>query len=457
MKLKRYLEFLKESIETASIWKIDENKIREFLIELEDAEYIILVTFGFVGTKAKHFYNRPTEYSEVFTEKILANELTNLAISIEIQSSSKTSNADVTDDFLAALSAIEMECDADIELHEIYDNYGNYGGKLNLDDLLIKGGIFTGVEPGDEYSGTEIEGSLFVFVKFNNQIKFTPKQLGDFYGWNCDEETEDNIYVHVDLEDMADNILSSRSQWEKTLVAGEEALWDHYDISGYYPDINSLFEYTLDKENGNLLIKSMIKEAGGLEDIKRHIGDECDNDVYDKVKEMSEEELIDYLINKNNRYFTERYKDTLKQLSKNSEIFGDINQTVADWELGAHVHDNYQELLSEFDRCVGDEFKFTKFKKEVEKSWKAKSADGNEVIHKYTEEETFYRIQFDNKWIEDWDSADLYNYNLDGIFKEYCGNLERYDLNPRFSDYGDVDSKKMNSEIKAILNKFLSE
>jgi hypothetical protein len=445
-KLKKYLEFLKESLETSSIWKIDENKIREFFIELEDAEWIILVTFGFVGEKKEYFYNRPTEYSEVFTEKILANELTNLAISIEIQSSSKTQNVDLTDDFLQALDAIEMECDADIEL---YDN----GGKLNKDDLLIKGGIFTGVEPVDEYSGTEIEGHLFVFVKFNNGIKFNPKQLADFYGWKCDEEKEGNIYVHVDLEDMANYILSSKSQWEKTLVSGEESLWDHYDISHYYPDINSLFEYTLDKESANLLIKAVIKEAGGLDDIKRHIEDECDNGVYDKIKEMSEEELIDYL--KNN--FTERYKDTLKQLGKNSEIFGDINQTVADWELGAHVHDNYGELLSEFDRCVGDEFNFTKFKKEVERSWKSKDAEGNEVIHKYTEKETFYRVQFENKWIEDWDSEDIFKYNLDGIFSEYCGNLERYELRPHFSDYGDVDSKAMNSEIKAILTKFLSK
>jgi hypothetical protein len=442
-KLKKYLEFLKESIETSSIWKIDENKIREFLIELEDAEYIILVTFGFVGEKKEYFYNKPTEYSEIFTEKILSNELTNLAISIEIQSSSKTSNADVTDDFLAAVSAIEMECDADIEL---YDN----GGKLSQDDLLIKGGIFTGTEPEDEYSGTEIEGSLFVFVKFNNGVKFNSKQLADFYGWKCDKETEGSIYVHVDLEDMANYILSSKSQWEKTLVAGEEDLWDYYDISSYYPDINSLFQYTLDKDNANLLIKSMIKEAGGLEDIKGYIGDECDNDVYDKVKEMSEEELIDYLLK-------ERYKNTIKQLGRNSEIWSDINQTVADFELGAHVHDNYEELLSEFDRCVGDEFNFTKFKKEIEKSWKSKDAEGNEVIHKYTKEETFYRIQFDNKWIEEFDSEDLFKFNLDGIFREYCGNLERYELKPRFSDYGHVDSKKMNSEINSILTKFLSK
>ena len=206
----------------------------------------------------------------------------------------------------------------------------------------------------------------------------------------------------------------------------------------------------LDKENANLLIKSMIKEAGGLDDIKRHIADECDNSVWNEVKEMSELELIDYLLK-------ERFNNTIKQLVKKSEIFSEINQTVADWELGAHVHDNYRELLSEFDSCVSDEFNFTKIKKEVEKSWKSKDREGTEVVKKYLEEETFYRIQFDNKWVEEWDSEDLFRHNLDGIFREYCGNIERYELNPRFSHYGHVDIKALNSDIKSILTRYLSK
>ena len=68
--LRKYLEFIKEALETSSIWKIDENKIREFLIELEDAEYLISVTFGFVNTKKDYYYNRPTVETEVFGEKI---------------------------------------------------------------------------------------------------------------------------------------------------------------------------------------------------------------------------------------------------------------------------------------------------------------------------------------------------------------------------------------------------
>jgi hypothetical protein len=438
-RLKKYLEFIKESLDTDSIWKIDENKIREFLIELEDAEYIIFVNFGF-----SHGEWGPTDNLDdiYFSEKVLANDPVRPGIQIEIQRSSKTSNVDVTDDFLAALSAIEMECDADgIELS---DN----GGKLDKNSLLLKGGIFTGVEPDDDYSGTEIEGTLKVFIIISEEVKLNPKQLADFYGWECDEKTEDNIYVHVDLEDMADNILSSSSHWKKTLLGGEEGLWDHYDTSDYYPSTNSLFQYTLDKENANLLIKSMIKEVGGLENFINHIGDECSDEAYDNVKDKSEQEVIDYLLK-------ERYHETIKQLSSNSEIYSDINQTCADYEMSAHLHDNYNELVSEFDDCVNDEFKFTKIKKEVEKSWKSKDADGNEVVKKYTEEETFYRVEFDNNWIEEWDSEDIFKYNLDGIFREYCGNLDKCELKPRFSDYGHVDSKAMNSEIKAILTKYL--
>jgi len=437
MKLKRYEQFIKESLETSSIWEIDENKIREFLIELEDAHYSIIVTFGFVNIMKKYFYNRPTVESEVFDEKILSNQPTRPAISIIIQSTAETPNSDVTDDLLTVLDVIEFETDSQIEL---FDNCG----KIDRDDLEAQGGFFI------KSSDLEIEGPLFIFVKLNAEIKFTQKQMADFYGWECDEEERDNIYVHVSLEDMADYILSSKSEWEKTLVQGEESLWDHYDISDYYLDINSLFQYTLDKENANLLIKSMIKEAGGLDDIKRHIADECDNSVWNKVKEMSELELIDYLLK-------ERFNNTIKQLVKKSEIFSEINQTVADWELGAHVHDNYRELLSEFDSCVSDEFNFTKIKKEVEKSWKSKDREGTEVVKKYLEEETFYRIQFDNKWVEEWDSEDLFRHNLDGIFREYCGNIERYELNPRFSHYGHVDIKALNSDIKSILTRYLSK
>ena len=40
----------------------------------------------------------------------------------------------------------------------------------------------------------------------------------------------------------------------------------------------------------------------------------------------------------------ERFYDTLKQLCTNSDITDEIKQTVADWEMSAHVDDNYKSI-----------------------------------------------------------------------------------------------------------------
>ena len=50
MKLKRYIQFIKESlkedIEEGNLWKLDEYQIREYFIDFEDAGYLITVEFG---------------------------------------------------------------------------------------------------------------------------------------------------------------------------------------------------------------------------------------------------------------------------------------------------------------------------------------------------------------------------------------------------------------------------
>jgi len=55
------------------------------------------------------------------------------------------------------------------------------------------------------------------------------------------------------------------------------------------------------------------------------------------------------------------------------------------------------------------------------------------------------------------DAEDLFRFeNLLDIFKEYCGHqYYSKSLNPRMYDYGDVDSKGMNSDIKHYLTNFL--
>jgi uncharacterized protein (DUF1015 family) len=48
--------------------------------------------------------------------------------------------------------------------------------------------------------------------------------------------------------------------------------------------------------------------------------------------------------------------------------------------------------------------------------------------------------------------------NIYDILYEYCGNGDfNYNMNPRISDWGNVDSKSLNSEISAILNRYLKK
>lgn len=456
-RLKKYLEFLKESvkedIDSGIVWELNEDQIREYLIEIDDAGYLITVNFGFVKRSTIHYYNKPSKEVDLYTENIVAGEEIRPAYNIIIEKSRDLSKEDVTDSLKFACSIIEDEGDCDIEL------IAGDGGVIDIDNVVVHGGFFTDVEPEDEYSGIELEGSLSIFAKQKNTIKVKPGDLEEYYGWEVKVKKEDGLWAEMDLEDLADFIISSRSSYKEALVKGQEHMWDYYDISDYYPDINSLFEYTLDKENVNLLIKSIIKEAGGLEEIKRHIGDECDNDVYDKVKEMSEEELIDYLINKNNRYFTERYYDTIKQLVHNSEIFQEVKDDVANWEMSAHCDDNYDEIVSSFDSIVSDELgRFEKVDKEVTKYYTTKDAEGNQVRKEYKDDVTYYQFPYSNDWISDIDSEYLFNKDLDGLFRDFVRelNVDR-NLNPRISDYGSVNKIKMNEGIKSFLKKYLSK
>ena len=445
MKLKRYIQFIKESLkedlDSGIIWELNEDQIREYLIELDDAGYLITVNFGFVKKHIIHYYNKPSVEKDVYTENIVAGEEIRPAYWIEIQKSRDVNNEDVTDSLKFACSIIEDEADADIKLCDSDTD-------VDINTTLIKGGIFINVDPEDNISGEEANNYIAIFAKQRNTIKIKPTDLEDYYGWNVDVKKEGQLYAEIDLEDLADFILSPRSDYKDSLVKGQEHMWDYYELSNYYPEINSLFQYDLDKENEVLLVKSLIKEMGGFEQAINHIGDECDDEVYDKVKGMFEEELINYLLG-------ERFYDTIKQLVKSSDVFTEIKSDVANWEMSAHCDDNYDELVSNFDSIVSDELgQFEKVVKEVTKHYTTR--DGRRV--EYKTDVTYYQFPYNNDWISDIDSEYLFNKDLDELFRDFVreSNIDR-NLNPRISDYGSVDKVEMNKDIKAYLTRYLSE
>jgi hypothetical protein len=437
MKLKKYLQFIKESLKedlnSGKIWNLNEDQIREFLIETSDAEYLIVVNFGFV---------EPSIEKDVYTENILSGDEIRPAYWIEISKSKHISNEDVTDSLVFAYSMIEYEGECDVELQDCY-------GNLNIDNILVKGGFFINFP---KISQIELEGNLIIFAKQRKTIKVRPTDLEDYYGWLVSVKKEDQLWAEMDLEDLVDFIISKRSDYREFLIKGQEYMWDYYDISNYHPEINSLFQYYLDSENKTLLVKSIIKEIGGLENTIGHIGDECDNDVYETVKEMSEEELINFLLK-------ERFYSTIEQLASNSDVFSEIKSDVANWEMSAHCNTNWDEIISGFDRIVSDELgQFEKVKKEVTKYYTSKDDQGNQTRKEYKDTVTYYQFPFSNDWISDTDSGYLFDGDLDDLFRDFVreSDIDR-NLNPRISDYGHVDKDSMNKDIKAYLKRYLSK
>ena len=164
---------------------------------------------------------------------------------------------------------------------------------------------------------------------------------------------------------------------------------------------------------------------------------------------MSEEEAIEFLLK-------ERFYETLKSMCKDSEICQEVKQTIGDWEMNAHVDANYQSILDEFDEIVEEEFTFTKEKREVTKYYTQKNADGTQTRKEYQDIDTFYTIPYNNDWIDNEDAERLKGNSLVDIFKQWCGEQYfTYRMDPNFSDYGDVDSKALNREIKGDLERYL--
>jgi hypothetical protein len=454
--IKKYLQFIsesiKEKIEEKTLWKLSEDDITDYMLEITDAGYYVEVQFGF-SEKFKQGAYKDGKWIEiekdVFTEKVKSGDEVIPAywISINKAYGRKIKDTDVTSTFQFACSIIAEEANAEISIHDADGNLGNPDG------IVIKGGLFyTDDWNSSEPELLETEDYISIFAKSKETIEFKEKDLVEYYDWSDAIVKEDrHVYVELDIEDMSDIILSRNSNYKDILVKGQEDMYDNYYGSDYQPDIPSMIQYTLDNENNKLLIKAMIKEMGGLEATINHIGDECSDEAYENVKDKSEEEVINYLLK-------ERFYETLKQLCKNSEICQEIRSTIGDWEMNAHVDANYQTILDEFDEIVEKEFTFTKEKREVTKYYTSKDAEGNQTRREYKELDTFYTIPFNNDWISNEDAERLKGNSLVDIFKEWCGEQYfTYEMNPYFSDYGDVDSKALNQDLKSDLERYLKK
>ena len=468
MRLKKYLQFIKESLGDNPMYWIDEDQIKDIFQYVTDEGYPLSITkvfFGHYGITSGYSGNKfydPNKNSEddkliLFDanddDVVLSGQSYNPGWRISIVKGQYPGD-DVTDEFQSAISQLKGE-------GYIIDTVEDEEGKTNLENIhLLNGTIITWIPETpnkpfttnqDEISDGDVYISsveLTLLVHQSEEVKFTDKTLSEVYEWKCDRIEGNNIYCHVDIDDMARSIFSRSAyeRWGKILENGSIDIDDYYS-DGYYPEIDSMFQYTLSKENSTSMIKSLIKELGGLESTLNELEDE---DIYESLKDKSEDEFIEILIK-------ERFKRGLNKLGRDSEIMSSIRETISDWERQAHCDQNWEDLISEFDDVVSEVTEYTKkFGKEVDKYYLRKipgSENKERVLYK--DNVIHYEIPFQDKWILDYNKT-LKGYSLDALFQEWCSDSYLdYKLEPSFRDWGDVDSVELNKEISSILNNYL--
>ena len=78
-------------------------------------------------------------------------------------------------------------------------------------------------------------------------------------------------------------------------------------------------------------------------------------------------------------------------------------------------------------------------------------------IH-YAYQRAFESLGWNSYWIDNEDADRLKRHSLFDIFKEWCGEQYfSYEMKPYFSDYGSVDSKALNQDLKSDLERYLNK
>jgi hypothetical protein len=441
--IKKYLEFILESVHNNIYW-LKKEEIKDIFQNIIDEGYIIHIDEVFMGYSG--YSNGNLYYSTLCTFDINNDDVIfsgnkyfpayRISIIIDTTINCK---GDYTNDFKSAMSQLKGQ---DYITNLVVDDEDLKD--TNIENIhLIDGGIITWVPESPrkkfpsnrddiDYNDVYISSAQISILSHQSEsIELNEVMLAEIYNWKCDRIEDGKIYIHVDIDDMARYLLSRNSykQWGKILENNGEDLFDNYFSGDYTPDIDSIFQYSLNEENEILAIKCMIKEHSGLEEFIK----ECNKS---ELIGKSEDEVIDFLRK-------EAYHNTIKNLD--SEIIREISEIISDWERSAHCDKNLEEIYEEFDELIEKEnIEYTKIYKEIDKWYNSGSERKS-----YKENVLHYELRFDNRWIENFGKV---SGDLKDVFAQWCNDQWfNYDLNPSFSDYGDVDNVALNVEIKSML------
>jgi hypothetical protein len=422
---------IKESSEI-EIW-LSEKEILDLFQSFLDDEYLIDIEKIFSRSESE------IDRDEIITK----NDDIYLGWNVNIIKSQIVGTEDLTSEFKSILTQLKQN-GYNISIQ-------NDDSKIDENQIKINRGIFIKfflLNTLDELNYISI--SLIQ----NEPQKFkTDKNIAEFYNWfGYESDKNGNIYFEISIEDLAylflNRIERNKGGYVDLLTNGIDR--ENYDSFYYLQDITNIINHELNDDQLEKLIKCLIKETG-IDNIISEIDDISGESL------QKESEIIQFLIK-------ERFKKTLVELMKENdlELFGDIGQLIADYSLDAHLSDNEKEMYDDFDRILKKEG--IDFNKEF-KPGKRFYYSNNSSKTYYDDNIWVYKIYYQDRWLSDvnrdlitqdeWEDS-LKNSNLEDIFNEWVNSeYFNHNLDPNYSDYGDVNRKSLNSEIDSILDRHL--
>lgn len=403
--IKKYLEFIsyiKENNQNLDNLYLTDDYIKEFFYELiYDYRYNIDIINGVFKQRKIYDKNIFSFYTHVISGKV------NKGYEIFIEIPDKRIDDNLTELFESSILRL---------IH--YTNYNYYleldyytKQKVKLDEVEFKDGMIVVEKTHQKYFN-----AIYVYLYDKEETFITDLQVVDYYNWKYDyKDEQDHVYIEYDFVQLVKDFLSDKDRYYN-LLTNPDSIHDYYYSSDYEPDLESFFNYYLDKDNTQNLIEKMVDINGGY---KKVIG------VFEDDKEYSESEIYTYLVNNPKKL---QYLD-------DTDLLDEITTLCGSYLCDAHIEENSNDIKTAFFKELNKIIQYDEVK---------------------LEDKTIYRIKFDSEWYIDrnYDSNDMSNFKhiADVMYEWIYHEGMTFTINPYFSDYGDMDVKEFNKEVKSILS-----
>jgi hypothetical protein len=420
-----------------NLYPMDEDDIRDYLTEIEDEGYSIVVNFGFLSPRNDVKESLTGGYTELINSYDVIP-----CISVNIEATSNVGNDDVT----TCLTSFVKRVSNKFKKIKVRDDEGF----LNIEDIKLEGGIFLKSGNGNIEDEIQLISPVCIQLTWFEDVHLTDKMIYEYYGFTQDKDTrfteKGSAQIAVPRDRISDWIIPNKSDYKDIIDDPDYDIYQWYDCGDWYPEHDSFFTYHLENETIDLLLRCCFKNF-----------DELKEEYPEFLEEYSSLEDFIQNITKPKDRWSNNWGKLGKFLDKEElagNIYNELRSKYADYSMHAKADEDYKAVMSDFDESVEEELGTTiieKFNQEEKKRYRTKDRDGREVWKETTYERPYYRLDFNLEWLSRLESSDLFDLDSveDEIGEWFYNNKDKIELNPRLSDYADVDDKEFNKEARA--------